>query len=118
MFWEQGAIFRLNSVISRRGRGARRCHGVPSGWKGRGARRFYCVRPVLAALAATLFAGSCGATGPDSEIVPLGMLPEGAAPVHYRIALTIVPEDERFSGRTEIDVRGRHARRHGAGGEL
>ena len=26
-------------------------------------------------------------------------------PVHYRIALTVVPQDERFSGRTEIDVR-------------
>ena len=36
--------------------------------------------------------------------VPLGRLPDAAAPKAYRIDLTIDPSQERFSGRTEIDA--------------
>jgi alanyl aminopeptidase len=36
--------------------------------------------------------------------IPTGRLPEGIAPVHYRLHLTIDPRESRFSGRVEIDM--------------
>jgi len=39
-----------------------------------------------------------------AQDVPQGLLPDVAAPTAYRIDLTIVPENERFSGHVEIDV--------------
>jgi cytosol alanyl aminopeptidase len=36
--------------------------------------------------------------------VPLAMLPRDVVPTHYRLAFTIDPAKERFSGHTEIDV--------------
>jgi len=45
-------------------------------------------------------AGSIGA----AEDFPPGKLPDTVAPVAYRIDLTIIPEQPRFSGHVEIDV--------------
>jgi len=39
-----------------------------------------------------------------SETAPAGKLGTAAEPTHYRLALTIDPEAERFSGRAEIDT--------------
>jgi len=44
------------------------------------------------------------ATQAQGEPVPQGRLPRDVVPNHYRIALNIFPEAERFSGRTSIDV--------------
>ncbi len=35
---------------------------------------------------------------------PMGQLPDGVVPLHYRLALDIDPDRERFSGRAEIDL--------------
>ncbi|WP_294329931.1 M1 family metallopeptidase [uncultured Sphingomonas sp.] len=35
---------------------------------------------------------------------PTGKLPDAATPIAYRLDFTVVPEKERFSGHTEIDV--------------
>lgn len=43
-------------------------------------------------------------TAPPELAVPEGPLPEGVAPTHYRLLLTIVPERETFSGEVSIDV--------------
>lgn len=40
-----------------------------------------------------------------AEAVPLGPLPQSAAPLHYQIELTIIPDQPKFSGRTAIRVR-------------
>jgi aminopeptidase N len=39
-----------------------------------------------------------------AQEVPQGRLPDVATPMAYRLDLTIVPENERFSGHVEIDV--------------
>src|SRR5262245_13618373 len=36
--------------------------------------------------------------------VPLGRLPAGVRPTHYALELTVVPDEERFSGTVRIDV--------------
>ncbi len=55
----------------------------------------------LAALLVILFSGVTVA----SEEIPLGILPDTATPLAYRLNLTVVPERERFSGHAEIDVQ-------------
>jgi hypothetical protein len=37
--------------------------------------------------------------------VPAGKLPDTVKPIAYRLDLTVVPEQERFSGHTEIDIQ-------------
>ena len=56
----------------------------------------------LAAMPASLFAApvSSSSAGP----VPQGLLPDTAKPVAYRLDLTVLPDQERFSGHAEIDV--------------
>jgi alanyl aminopeptidase len=53
------------------------------------------------------------------EAVPLARLPRSIVPVRYRIALTINPTSDRFSGHVEIDARFAEKRRaiflHGRG---
>ncbi len=44
------------------------------------------------------------AAGPPPTAVPTGMLPRTAKPIAYDLQLTILPEQERFSGHTAIDV--------------
>jgi hypothetical protein len=39
-----------------------------------------------------------------AEAIPLGILSDAATPSAYRLDLTIIPENERFSGHAEIDV--------------
>ncbi len=39
------------------------------------------------------------------EALPTGKLPDEVAPIAYRLDVTVIPEEERFSGRTEIDIR-------------
>ncbi|MES2443512.1 MAG: M1 family metallopeptidase [Pseudomonadota bacterium] len=58
------------------------------------------MRVLLLALAALLLPTPALA----QEAVPTGKLPAGAAPIAYRLDLTIVPDQERFSGHTEIDI--------------
>lgn len=71
------------------------------------------------AVVSVVFA-SCGEGSPaGSETVPAGRLGDAAAPLHYRLSLTIVPAEARFSGRAEIDVAFAEPRRslfiHGRG---
>jgi len=42
---------------------------------------------------------------PDPGPVPLGQLPRDAWPTHYRLAFTIDPTKDGFSGHAEIDVK-------------
>lgn len=39
-----------------------------------------------------------------ADDVPRGRLPEGVTPTHYALDLTVVPDQERFSGAVTIDV--------------
>ena len=41
---------------------------------------------------------------PTVQPVPQGLLPDTARPVAYRLDLTVLPDQPRFSGHTEIDV--------------
>ncbi|RYE03480.1 MAG: M1 family peptidase [Sphingomonadales bacterium] len=54
-------------------------------------------------LAALLFPAS--ALAQTTAPVPAGKLPDTVQPLAYRIDMTLVPEQERFSGHTEIDVQ-------------
>src|SRR6202022_36907 len=53
------------------------------------------------------------------EAMPLAQLPRSTIPVRYRVALTVNPTSERFTGHVEIDVRFAEKRRaiflHGHG---
>ncbi len=42
---------------------------------------------------------------PEPEEVPLGRLPEGVTPTRYTLALSVVPDRERFAGVADIEVR-------------
>ncbi|WP_380872846.1 aminopeptidase [Sphingomonas sp. DBB INV C78] len=57
------------------------------------------MRPFLLGLSALLIPGTALA-----DDVPTGRLPDTAAPLAYRLNLTVDPEQPRFSGHTEIDV--------------
>ncbi|HEY4123407.1 MAG TPA: M1 family aminopeptidase, partial [Rhizomicrobium sp.] len=53
----------------------------------------------------TLLAVAFVTAGADANsAIPLGPLPQVAAPEHYRLALTIDPTKDRFTGHTEIDL--------------
>ncbi|MGB5284665.1 MAG: M1 family metallopeptidase, partial [Polyangiales bacterium] len=43
-------------------------------------------------------------TAPVIEQVPTGRLPEGTRPTSYRLSLTIIPEQDRFSGTADIGI--------------
>lgn len=64
----------------------------------------------LAALSASLSAAAPKAkavssrTAGKAEPIPLGILPNTATPTAYRIDLTVVPDEQRFSGHVEIDA--------------
>ena len=58
-----------------------------------------------------LLPAACGGSkGPRASAparaqqVPTGRLPDGTRPTRYRLSLTIVPEDDRFSGKAAIAV--------------
>ena len=69
---------------------------------------------LLATAAAFIFPGMVfahAATAPVAPVsqalpadVPLGKLPDTAKPLGYRVDLTVNPDNERFSGHTEIDI--------------
>jgi alanyl aminopeptidase len=42
---------------------------------------------------------------PPPDAIPTGRLPEGAAPLHYRLNLNIDPREADFSGHVEIDIK-------------
>jgi len=58
-----------------------------------------------------IFAAVCvvmlafGSVGIAAERYPAGQLPEDVTPSHYSLEMTIVPDQERFSGKAVIDVR-------------
>ena len=52
----------------------------------------------------TALAVICAAGFAAAQDVPLGQLPAGVTPQHYRIDLHILPEAEHFSGEVEIDI--------------
>lgn len=56
---------------------------------------------LLAAFTVLLPASALAAADPA---VPLGKLPDAARPTAYRIDLTVLPDQPRFSGHVEIDV--------------
>lgn len=78
---------------------------------------------VTRVLALLLAAGCGGSTAPTVETTPdpepddgttaaapvedppLGRLPEDVVPTHYALALSIVPERDRFAGIADIDIR-------------
>ena len=57
-----------------------------------------------------LLAGACGgatkgeASSRGSDPLPAGKLPEGIRPTSYRLSLTVIPEDETFSGTAVIGI--------------
>lgn len=59
------------------------------------------MRALLLAIAALLLPTPALA----QEAVPTGKLPDGAVPVAYRLDMTVIPDQARFSGHTEIDIR-------------
>lgn len=85
--------------------------------------------PLLCLLAVVLSAVGCTRPTPPAahprrpsiagERIPLGKLPRTVIPTRYRIALTVNPTADRFSGHVEIDVRFSEKRRaiflHGRG---
>src|ERR1700751_4252288 len=58
------------------------------------------MRTVLAAALLALTAPAASAAEP----VPQGLLPDAATPVAYKLDLTVLPDQSRFSGHVEIDV--------------
>ncbi|SNS62669.1 ERAP1-like C-terminal domain-containing protein [Sphingomonas laterariae] len=58
------------------------------------------MRHLLLGLATALIPVAASA----ADTIPTGRLPDIAAPIAYRLDLTIDPEQPRFSGHTEIDV--------------
>ncbi|MHA6721245.1 M1 family metallopeptidase [Sphingomonas sp. RS6] len=63
------------------------------------------MRTTLFAFGALLLPAAALAQSPE----PQGKLPDDATPLAYRLDFTILPESDRFSGHTEIDVRLNHA---------
>lgn len=57
-----------------------------------------------ALLLAALFV-STGAYAQTATPLPPGKLPDTVTPIAYRIDMTVLPDTERFSGHTEIDVQ-------------
>ncbi len=49
-------------------------------------------------------AGPDGDTPATQDGIPLGQLPRKALPKHYALELTILPDEERFSGRARIEI--------------
>ncbi len=58
-------------------------------------------RTLLLASSALMIAG--GAHAADADY-PHGKLPDAATPQAYRLALTVIPEKDTFTGHTEIDI--------------
>lgn len=58
----------------------------------------------LAAALASLMASTALAQTAPAAAPPQGELPDTARPIEYRLDLTVDPDTQRFSGRTEIDV--------------
>lgn len=74
-------------------------------------RTFYTTMALmgLGALAACGNGGETGSgtnteAGKAVDAIPAGQLGMAVVPEHYRLNLTILPEEERFSGRVGIDV--------------
>ena len=62
------------------------------------------MKTLLAAVALAALSTALPAAAPTAEPVPLGILSDAATPSAYRLDLTILPDQERFSGHAEIDV--------------
>lgn len=62
------------------------------------------MKKLLAATAWAALSTSFPAAAAPAEPIPLGILSDAATPSAYRLDLTIIPENERFSGHAEIDV--------------
>lgn len=60
-------------------------------------------KTALLASSALLLASAVHAA-PATGDYPHGLLPDAATPKAYRLAMTIVPESDTFSGHTEIDI--------------
>jgi len=63
----------------------------------------FLVAAASAALAVSL-STALPAAAPAPEAVPLGILSDAATPSAYRLDLTVLPDQERFSGHAEIDA--------------
>jgi aminopeptidase N len=61
-------------------------------------------RPALLMHMLPLLLGLLAVRALAAEAVPQGRLPDAAKPVAYRLDLTVVPEQQRFSGHAEIDI--------------
>jgi len=64
------------------------------------------MRPIrlAAAIALAPAAAFAAAPAPTEGPVPQGKLPDVATPTAYRLDLTVLPDQDRFSGHAEIDV--------------
>ena len=58
----------------------------------------------LGSALAFLLAPAAWAVAPSTPPVPQGLLPDAARPTAYRLDLTVLPDQDRFSGHAEIDV--------------
>lgn len=58
----------------------------------------------LGSVMAVLLAPAAWAAAPTTPPVPQGPLPDTARPTAYRLDLTVLPDRDRFSGHSEIDV--------------
>lgn len=58
----------------------------------------------LGSVMAFLLAPAAWAAAPTTPPVPQGLLPDTARPTAYRLDLTVLPDQDRFSGHAEIDV--------------
>ena len=62
------------------------------------------MKTLLAAVALAALSAPLMAATPITEPVPLGILSDAATPVAYRLDLTVLPDQERFTGHAEIDA--------------
>ena len=62
------------------------------------------MKSLLATLALAVLSAPLTAATPVADPIPLGILSNAATPTAYRLDLTVLPENERFSGHAEIDV--------------
>ena len=59
---------------------------------------------LLLSVSPAAFAAVTETTATTSAAIPQGKLSDAARPVAYRLDLTVLPNQERFSGHSEIDV--------------
>ncbi len=78
------------------------------------------MKKLLAAVAWAALSTGLPAAAVTPQAIPLGILSDTATPSAYRLDLTIIPDNERFSVHAEIDVtlKGKTSSLYMHGGDL